>query len=85
MAFLERGGRSLTLFDGAADDPRWIVAMARLVATKRVKKIEVAKIDSLPPADAAGAANSCGVGSPPSIRSEWRSASGTVSPTSRTR
>ena len=37
--------------DGAADDPRWIAAMARLVATKRVKKIEVAKIDSLPPAE----------------------------------
>ncbi len=56
IAFLERGGRSLTLFgSGGADapgtDPSWVRALAGLVSAKRIKRIEVAKIDGKPPAE----------------------------------
>lgn len=51
LAFLERGGRSITLFDGWGDDGSWVDALASLVRTKRLKKIEIHKINGLPPAE----------------------------------
>ncbi len=51
MVFLERGARSLTLFSGALDDPSWIDGLASLARTKRVKRIEIHKINGKPPAE----------------------------------
>ncbi len=56
LVFLERGGRSLTLFgsgSGAATrtDATWVRALAGLVSAKQVKRIEVAKIDGKSPAE----------------------------------
>ncbi len=53
LAFLERGGKSLTLFEGAVDDTSWVEALAGLVkVTRQVKSIEIQKIDGKPPAEA---------------------------------
>lgn len=51
MAFLERGARSLTLFAGALEDPLWIEGLAQLARSKRVKRIEIQKIDGKAPAE----------------------------------
>ncbi len=51
LAYLERGGRSIVLFEGSLDDPSWVDALAGLVRQKRVKKIEIQKIDGQPPAE----------------------------------
>ena len=51
LAFLERGGRSITLFAGSLDDTSWVGALASLVAQRRVKKIEVQKINGQAPAE----------------------------------
>ncbi len=51
VAFLERGGRSVAILDGDADPAAWIGALARLVASGRVPKLEISKIDG----EAAGA------------------------------
>ena len=51
LAFLERGGKSLTLFEGAQDDPTWVPALAGLVSSQRLKSIEIQKIDSQPTAE----------------------------------
>ncbi len=51
LAFLERGARSLTLFEGAIEDPSWIGGLASLLRTKRVKRIEIQKINGQSPAE----------------------------------
>ncbi len=51
LAYLERGGRSITLFDGWEGDPSWVEALASLVRQKRVKRIEIQKINGQPPAE----------------------------------
>ncbi len=51
LAFLERGAKSLTLFEGADDDPAWIPALGSLVADGVVRSIEVQKIDGVPTAE----------------------------------
>ncbi len=51
VAFLERGGRSVVVLDGDADPARWIGGLRDLVASGRVSKLEIAKIDG----EAAGA------------------------------
>ncbi len=56
VVYLERGGRSITLFpteDGPdlADDPAWVLALAGLVARKQIKRIEVTKVDGAPTAE----------------------------------
>jgi hypothetical protein len=55
LAFLERGARSLTLFEGALEDPSWIEGLASLLRSKRVKRIEIQKINGQPPAEQAEA------------------------------
>ena len=45
VAFLERGGRSAVVLDGDADPAVWIGALSGLVASGRVSKLEIAKID----------------------------------------
>ena len=47
LVHLERGGRSLSLFDGALDDTSWIGALAGLVAGGQIARIEVRKVDGV--------------------------------------
>ncbi len=54
LVFLERGARSLVLFDGAAEDASWVRALVALVRRGQLKKIEVHKIDGKPPAEQPG-------------------------------
>ena len=51
FAYLDRGGRSLTVFAPGHDDPRWVGALAGLVHQRQLKKIEVQKINGVPPAE----------------------------------
>ena len=45
---LERGGRSLTTFAGAESTDTWIEAVVGLVKDGRLRKLEIAKVDSRP-------------------------------------
>ncbi len=51
VVFLERGGRSLVTFDSAAGDPGWVHELALLVKRRRVRGIEVHRIDGVPTAE----------------------------------
>ena len=48
VLFVERGGRSLTTFAGAADTDAWIDALQGLVRGGRLTKLEIVKIDGVP-------------------------------------
>ena len=45
MVVLERGGRSLTTFEGAGSNDAWIDAVIGLVKDGRLRKLEIAKVD----------------------------------------
>jgi len=51
LVHLERGGRSLNLFDGAATDSTWVTALASLVHNDQLRAIEVRKVDGDPIAE----------------------------------
>jgi hypothetical protein len=51
VVYLERGGRSLVTFQGIGEDPAWVQELVMLVKTRRVKQIEVQKIDGAPAAE----------------------------------
>ncbi|MCP4223903.1 MAG: DEAD/DEAH box helicase [Actinomycetia bacterium] len=51
LVYLERGGRSLALFEGATSDESWVEALAQLAASGQVRAIEVQKVDGRPIAD----------------------------------
>ncbi len=56
LAFLERGARSVALFEhpegiDLATDGAWVRALAGLVTRRQIKRIEVAKIDGEPTAE----------------------------------
>jgi len=51
LAFLERGGRSLVVFPGGEGDADWVPTLASLVHNKQLKKIEIQKINGVPPAE----------------------------------
>jgi ATP-dependent helicase Lhr and Lhr-like helicase len=44
---LERSGRSLTTFTGGPDPARWIPALRELVDRRRLRKLEVVKVDGV--------------------------------------
>ena len=48
VVFVERGGRSLITFPGAADTDGWIDAIQGLVKDGRLTKLEIAKVDGQP-------------------------------------
>jgi ATP-dependent Lhr-like helicase len=62
LAYLERGGRTVSLFPGAAgrvvadgddptvsdDDARWVDALVALVRSGRRRSVEITKVDGLP-------------------------------------
>ena len=48
VVLVERGGRSLVTFSGAADTDAWIDAMQGLVKDGRLTKLEIAKVDGQP-------------------------------------
>ena len=45
LVMLERGGRSLATFEGAASNDAWIEAIVGLVKDGRLRKLEIAKVD----------------------------------------
>ena len=51
ICYLERGGRSLTVFPVGEGDPTWVPVLASLVHHRQVKKIEIHKINGAPPAE----------------------------------
>jgi ATP-dependent helicase Lhr and Lhr-like helicase len=53
-AFVERGGRSLVTFDHVAPVEAWIPALRSLVASGRLRKLELTKVDGVPIHDLPG-------------------------------
>ena len=51
IVFLERGGRSLSLFAAATRDHDWVDALAEIVRTDRLRAIEIRKVDGDPIAE----------------------------------
>ncbi len=51
LAYLERGGRSLTLFERADDDASWIEPLLHLVRSRVIKGLEITKINGQPPVE----------------------------------
>ncbi|MFT7645761.1 MAG: ATP-dependent Lhr-like helicase [Candidatus Poriferisodalaceae bacterium] len=47
-AYLERGGKSLVLFEGALEHDDWVDALAGLARTGRVRALEINRIDGEP-------------------------------------
>ncbi len=50
-AFVERGGRSLSVFAAGSGDPRWIDGLVALVKERRLPRLVVTRIDAAPWAD----------------------------------
>ena len=48
LVYLHRGGRSLVAFEGASEDGAWVTALRHLVENRRVRAIEVQKINGQP-------------------------------------
>jgi ATP-dependent Lhr-like helicase len=48
LVYLHRGGRSLVAFEGAADDSAWVGELGRLVDNRRVRSLEIQKINGQP-------------------------------------
>ncbi len=48
VAYLERGGHSLTTFPAAAEHPGWTEALVGLVKNGRYRSVEIAKVDGEP-------------------------------------
>jgi len=48
LVTLERGGRSLTTFEGSESNEIWIEAIIGLVKDGRLRKLEIAKVDGQP-------------------------------------
>jgi ATP-dependent helicase Lhr and Lhr-like helicase len=53
-AYLERGGRSLATFDHPAPAELWLPALRTLVASGRLRKLELTKVDGVPVHDLPG-------------------------------
>jgi ATP-dependent Lhr-like helicase len=51
LAYLERGGKSLTLFPGAETDDSWIAALAGLVRSGPLRSLDIQKVDGAPIAE----------------------------------
>ncbi len=51
VVYLERGGRSIVTFEGIGDDPAWVQELVTLVKARRIKQIEVRKIDGISTAE----------------------------------
>ncbi len=51
LAVLDRGGRTLHTFEMTAADLRWIAALRSALASGRVRKVELARIDAVPAAE----------------------------------
>jgi ATP-dependent helicase Lhr and Lhr-like helicase len=52
--FVERGGRSIATFPHPLPPDRWLGALAALVTSGRLRKLEIAKVDGTPVHDAPG-------------------------------
>jgi ATP-dependent helicase Lhr and Lhr-like helicase len=51
LVYLERGAKSLVTFPGAADDHGWVPALGELVTRRRLRSIEIVKVDGAPTAE----------------------------------
>ncbi|WP_334143180.1 DNA glycosylase AlkZ-like family protein [Rhabdothermincola sp.] len=68
VAFLERGGRTLSTFPAAAQHPHWVEGLAALVKDGRVRRLEITRVDSEPASASGLAAQLREVGFAPSHR-----------------
>ncbi len=48
LVFCHRGGRSLTVFEGAAEDRGWVGELIALVTSKRMRSLEIQKVNGQP-------------------------------------
>ena len=51
LVYCHRGGRSLTVFEGAAQDSGWVGELIALVTSRRLRSLEVQKINGAPASD----------------------------------
>jgi ATP-dependent Lhr-like helicase len=51
LVYLHRGGRSLVAFDGALDDSGWVAELTGLVVGRRVRSLDIQKVNGGPIAD----------------------------------
>ncbi|MEM7322611.1 MAG: crosslink repair DNA glycosylase YcaQ family protein [Actinomycetota bacterium] len=51
LAYCHKGGRSIVVFDGALDDPDWVRALIGLVTDKRIRSLEIQKVNGDPITD----------------------------------
>ena len=65
---LDRGGRSLVTFPGAADDLSWVHALTALVDDGRLRKLEITKVDGEPVHDTPWAQRLEAVGLTPGLK-----------------
>ncbi|MCY3849698.1 MAG: DEAD/DEAH box helicase [Acidimicrobiaceae bacterium] len=68
VAILERGGRSLVTFPAAHDDDAWMRALQDLVASGRIRSLEIAKVDGVAIRETPWAARLQSAGFTPSYR-----------------
>jgi ATP-dependent Lhr-like helicase len=48
VVYCHKGGRSIAVFDGALDDSAWVKALTGLVTTKRLRSLEIQKVNGDP-------------------------------------
>ncbi|MGH1488866.1 MAG: Lhr family helicase [Acidimicrobiales bacterium] len=48
LAYCHKGGRSITVFDGAIEDPGWAAELVSLAASKRIRSLEIQKVNGDP-------------------------------------
>ena len=48
LVYCHKGGRSITVFDGALEDRDWTTALTSLVADKRLRSLEIQKVNGDP-------------------------------------
>jgi ATP-dependent Lhr-like helicase len=68
IVVVERGGKSLITFEGAADTDAWIEAIQGLVKDGRLKSLEIGKVDGDPVRETAYAARLEAAGFAPGYR-----------------
>ena len=55
VAWLDRSGRNLVTFPAAGDHPEWVAAVAGLVRSGRVRRLEITAVDGAPVAESSWA------------------------------
>ena len=48
LVYCHKGGRSIAVFDAAAEDPGWVDGLAGLVVNKKLRSLEIQKVNGEP-------------------------------------